>query len=264
MIELSDYLNKEGLESMSFDERDERIKKLLGPKAYEHYERLADRVYTCPHHDACQDLYKFIATNKFDALFMAPSRQEAEALIPFIVENGVKGKKTIVDVGCCTGVKTVYYALVNPEAKITAIDFSQPLLDIAEEKAKKYGVQIDFINANLWDRERFRELQGRQFDSVICTNMISEGGVAFYGLDIIYNEMLNEKTQSLAAFIVPGGQLVLSCNPYDPEDYKKILSKHLKSVGFNSIRSKIIDFTYSAKEKEDEDSQNLTLICRKI
>ena len=263
IMELIDYLDREGLKAMSFGERDKKIEEILKPEDFEQYNELLNNVDGCPNYDNCQDWYAFVVKHNFDTLFMTPTRPETEAITPFIVEKGVKGKKTILDVGCGTGLKTVYYALINPNAKIRAFDFSEPLLSVAEKRAKKYDAHIEFINADLAELNDCRELNGRQFDSVICTNMISEGGVAYVGArNIIYDALLDSKIKALAAVTAPNGQLVLSCNPNNLNDYRDELCGYLKAAGFGKIKHKAIE--YYRLETTPEKHKNLTLICKKI
>lgn len=267
MVELSDYLDAEGLEAMSFRERDRRLKELLDPESYELYEKLLHATGNYPHYDNCQLLYDFIADHNIDTLLESPNRPETEALVPFIIEHGVKGKKKILDIGCGSGLKTVYYAFANPEADIIAIDFSSPLLKLAEKRAEKYGVVIDFIKADLVELENPEkypeQLKGQQFDSIICTNMINEGGVLLVAGGLSqYLEMLPEKVKALAALTAPDGQLILSCNPYDLEEYKDILYSRLSEVGFKNIDYKLIKYPCYTGEEIEEDT-NLTLICKK-
>lgn len=248
---------------MSFVERDKKIEDTLELKDFEQYNELLSNVNGCPHHDNCQEWYAFVVEHGLDTLFATPTRPETEAITPFIIEKGVKGKKIVLDVGCGTGLKTVYYALVNPNAKITAIDFSKPLLSVAEKRAKKYDAHIEFINADLASLEDCQELKGRQFESVICTNMIFEGGAAYVSAcNIIYDELLPFKTKALAAVTAPNGQLVLSCNPNNFIDYKEELCGYLKAAGFGKIKDKSIE--YIRLETTPEKHKNLTLICRKV
>jgi precorrin-6B methylase 2 len=262
-MELTDYLDREGLKAMSFNERDDMIEKLLGPETSKQYYELLTDVNSCPHYEACQKWYDFIVKHNIDTLFMTPIRPEAEAITPLIIEHGVKGKKVILDVGCGTGVKTVYYALINPNAKITAFDFSKPLLSVAEKRAKKYDAHIEFINADLVRLEDCQELKGRQFESVICTNMISEGGDAYVGgCNITYDALLSTKIKALAGLTAQGGQLVLNCNPNNLADYRDELCGYLKAAGFGKIKHKAIE--YDRLETTPEKHKNLTLICKKI
>lgn len=263
MIELTDYLDAEGFKAMSFDERDRKIEDLLGTERFKLFEQLLGKVGECPTYDSCQDWYKFVADNGIETLFAAPTRAEAEVLIPVIVENGVKGKKAIIDVGCGTGIKTIYYALINPNAKIIGIDFSAPLIRAARKRAKKYALNnLIFMTADLTNIEHHRKLKTRKFDSVICTNMISEGGIAYgAGGGIHYNDMLSAKAKSLADLTSANGILVLSCNPNRLIDYKDHLYSHLELAGFKDLSYKFIK--HIRPYNPPEECTNLTIFAKK-
>lgn len=65
-----------------------------------------------------------------------------------ITPEQLKGKK-VLDIGCGTGEKPIYYALHG--AIVDALDFSEPSIRIAKERAKKIGVPVNFICQDLFN-----------------------------------------------------------------------------------------------------------------
>jgi len=62
---------------------------------------------------------------------------------PWIAEE-VSGKlegDRIVDMGCCNGFFTIYYAINHPNAQFTGIDLSEDALESARKKASDYSVK---------------------------------------------------------------------------------------------------------------------------
>lgn len=69
--------------------------------------------------------------------------------------------KTILDLGCGTGGHAI--PLAKRDFKVTGVDFSEVMINIAKEKAKKAGVVADFYKIDL------RELKlNKKFDACIC------------------------------------------------------------------------------------------------
>ncbi|MBT3262168.1 class I SAM-dependent methyltransferase [Candidatus Woesearchaeota archaeon] len=65
---------------------------------------------------------------------------EEEKILPLI--GNVKGKQ-VLDLGCGTGRYSVL--LAKRGAIVTAIDFSEEMIEVAKTRAKKEGVRINFI-----------------------------------------------------------------------------------------------------------------------
>jgi len=64
---------------------------------------------------------------------------------PFAQFERWKDKK-VLEVGCGIGTDTISFARAG--AKVTAIDYSEKSLDIAQRRAEVYGLDIDFYKAN--------------------------------------------------------------------------------------------------------------------
>lgn len=87
-------------------------------------------------------------------------------------------QKKILDAGCGTGEKAVFFA--KNGGKVIAIDFTENQLKVAKDYAKRVGVdnkiifkQKDIINSSLKDLEKF--------DIIICTGVLHHTEDAYKG-----------------------------------------------------------------------------------
>lgn len=105
------------------------------------------------------------------------------------IEKEINYNKTlkIIDIGCGTGRHSI--ELSKRGYSMTGIDLSESLLEKAREKAKKNGVQIDFLKHDA------RSLPyNKQFDVAI---MMCEGGFPLMETDEMNYEILKNVSKSL-------------------------------------------------------------------
>jgi 2-polyprenyl-3-methyl-5-hydroxy-6-metoxy-1,4-benzoquinol methylase len=96
----------------------------------------------------------------------------------------------ILDAGCGTGVGTEYLVHLNPDAQITAIDFSSRALAVAKERCQRSGAnRVEFHHLSLYDVE---ELPG-EFDLINCVGVLHHLPDPHPGI------------QALASKLAPGG-----------------------------------------------------------
>ena len=67
-----------------------------------------------------------------------------------MLKEGIDGKE-ILDIGTGSGCIAISLAKNLPNAKVSAIDISEDALEVARENAKLNNVDIDFINADIFD-----------------------------------------------------------------------------------------------------------------
>ncbi len=77
-------------------------------------------------------------------------RPETEELVRLILKEDLDGKE-ILDIGTGSGCIAISLAKHLPNAKVTAIDISEESIDVAKENAKINNVDINFINADIFD-----------------------------------------------------------------------------------------------------------------
>jgi len=103
--------------------------------------------------------------------------------------NDFKGKR-VLDVGCGTGEKPIYYALHG--ANVDALDISEESLNIAKNQAEKLKVNINFIKSNL-----FSYSYKPVYDYVFCLGVLHHTHHPREGFDLISNA------------VRPGGMLTI-------------------------------------------------------
>tara|TARA_B100001996_G_scaffold312623_1_gene254801 strand:+ start:527 stop:1360 length:834 start_codon:yes stop_codon:yes gene_type:complete len=77
-------------------------------------------------------------------------RPETEELVCLILKEGFNSKE-ILDIGTGSGCIAISLAKNLPNAKVTALDISEEALIVAKENAEKNNVDIEFINADIFD-----------------------------------------------------------------------------------------------------------------
>ena len=77
-------------------------------------------------------------------------RPETEELVSLMLKEDLDGKE-ILDIGTGSGCIAVSLAKNLPNAKITALDISKDALEVARENANLNNVDIEFINADIFE-----------------------------------------------------------------------------------------------------------------
>jgi len=86
-------------------------------------------------------------------------RPETEELVGLILEENKNNTRLkILDIGTGSGCIAVALKKNIPGCKITAIDISDDALAIARQNAKKNGVDVTFISADILNENQWREL----------------------------------------------------------------------------------------------------------
>jgi len=117
--------------------------------------------------------------------------------------------ETVLDLGCGTGDLTVNIAcLARKNTEITGLDFSQPMLEIAEQKAAKAGVfkSVRFIQGNA----TALPFSDAYFDCV---------GISFAFRNLTYkNPLAQAHFAEVTRVLKPGGRYVIveSSQPENP------------------------------------------------
>lgn len=118
-------------------------RKLLGNRL-KRYNDLQRAIYSYP---LCKREEHLKNIQEFYSLAVASGVKDlvnrADTLVPWIAEQmneTIEGRK-VVDVGCCDGFFTVFYALNHPDSQFIGIDISKEALDAAKTKAEKFGAK---------------------------------------------------------------------------------------------------------------------------
>ena len=77
-------------------------------------------------------------------------RPETEELVRLMLKENLDGKE-ILDIGTGSGCIAISLAKNLPNAKVTALDISENALEVAKENARINNVDIEFINADIFE-----------------------------------------------------------------------------------------------------------------
>lgn len=103
-------------------------------------------------------------------------------------------KKTVVDLGCGTGIFTFLLERFAPE-KITGIDLSEEMLKIAKKKADEMGSKAEFV----------------AYDASKCADVINAPvDFVFSSTTSHYIENINELFENVAKSLKTGGECIFS------------------------------------------------------
>jgi len=101
----------------------------------------------------------------------------------------------VLDVGCGNGAVSLEAArAVNPGGKVTGLDLSAPMLEVARRRAKEEGIEADFVKGDAQTHSF-----DRQFDAIV-----SRFGVMFF-------DDPRAAFANLAKAVAPGGRLCFVC-----------------------------------------------------
>lgn len=93
-------------------------------------------------------------------------RPETEELVQWLMTNEHnRHVASVLDVGTGSGCIAVMVKLLAPHFDVTAVDVSEPALDIADLNARKHGAQLTFIDTDFLD-DKCREQLGR-YDIIV-------------------------------------------------------------------------------------------------
>ncbi len=212
-MNLGEYLAKEKINS-EIDDFVKRAKRNLSKNLRSELERITEDIPSG--HEHLNRLYEFNAKHGLFPLLWQMNRQKILKNIPFVLKNGLKGSRKVLDVGCSDGLKTVYYALACPEMQITGIDRCIGPIQLAKERAEKYNLKnVEFIHADL-NQPCFKD---SSFDAVIATQVLHETFYMAYGygcsegLQAFYE--FGKQLRNIARILVKDGKAVISLRVHE-------------------------------------------------
>ncbi len=147
--------------------------------------------------------------------------------IQFIQQHTSVQEKNIIDVGCGGGILSE--GLAKHGAKVTGIDLSEELIDIADLHGLESGVEVSYKKVSA---EQLAEQQPEYFDHVTCMEMLEHvpdpssivsacaamvkpGGFVFFST-------LNRKPKAWLLAIL-GAEYLLNILPKGTHDYKTFI-----------------------------------------
>jgi SAM-dependent methyltransferase len=96
-----------------------------------------------------------------------PRRRRAQSLLLWPLEKA-RGNRTILIAGCGTS-QAARHALMEPDARVTAIDISETSLSHTRDLQQKHGLRN--LHLHRLQIERIQEL-GETFDEIVCTGVL--------------------------------------------------------------------------------------------
>ncbi len=134
------------------------------------------------------DLINHLFTGGMDIRWRKKAAQETVASSP----------KAVLDICCGTGDLSLSVAkLAGKDTKVTGLDFSRPMLDVAVKKAKKAGLDITFVTGDIADVP----FPDNSFDSMCI-------GFGFRNLTY-KNEKSAQYISEILRVLKPGGRFVI-------------------------------------------------------
>ncbi|MEM3364615.1 MAG: class I SAM-dependent methyltransferase [Candidatus Micrarchaeia archaeon] len=141
-------------------------------------------------------------------------------------ETELEGK-TMLDAGCGTGEKAVYFAKLG--ARVTALDINEKQLSYAKRLAKKHDVSdnIEFVCDDILTFNL-----GKKFDFVLCSGVLHHTPNVSLGVS------------SLSRHLKPNGRIILGLyNKYSRVHYRTV--RWLLHSAFNKNPQRIMGFVNS-------------------
>ena len=153
------------------------------------------------------------------------TEQMVEWAIKYTPQNG-----RLIDIGTGSGAIAIAIAKNRPDLHITATDITHTELAVARQNARKHGVDICFIESDLWHEVTGKfdtvvtNLPYLQTDADLMLEVTKEPAIALFGgtdgLDL-YRRFLNELPQHLA----PHGHVFTECDPWQHDRLMALAAK---------------------------------------
>ena len=148
----------------------------------------------------------------------------------FIFSHVEVAQPRILDIGCGGGILSE--ALAKAGARVTGIDMSQPMLQVAREHARTQGLEIDY---RCQSAERIAQAEAGSYDVVVCMEMLEHvpqpAGVIAAAARMLKPggwAVFSTINRSLKAFLfaIVVGEYVLHLLPRGTHSYKKLIRPH--------------------------------------
>lgn len=168
--DLKEHLERYGIRHFEGEDYWEWARQELGEPLAKEADRLRSKVtrQCALKPEDVQRFYEFIADPK-RAGVVHSMKADAIRASGSAVEERLKGRERILDLGCHLGYLTAWYALKDRERRVTGIDFSKRSIREARKKAGELGVG----NVHFQVEEITRFMSEESFDAIVDTQTIS-------------------------------------------------------------------------------------------
>jgi len=171
-------------------------------------------------------------------------RPETEELVRLMLKEDLDGKE-ILDIGTGSGCIAVSLAKNLPNAKVSALDISEQALIITRENAKFNNVEVNFINADIFDYQTYKKYDVivsnppyvRESEKILMKSNVVEyepKGALFVTDDnplLYYKAILNFSKTSLNK----NGKIYIEIN----ENYKDEIMELVNNYGYLNVDCKL-------------------------
>jgi release factor glutamine methyltransferase len=170
-------------------------------------------------------------------------RPETELLVEHALELLPGDQpRTVLDLGTGSGAIALAIASERPRARVTAVDISEPAVEIARSNALKLGLSHVEWRVGSW----FEPVFGRRFDLIVANPpYVASGDPALHRLTaepalaltpgLTGLEAFSQIVAGAAAALLPHGWLLLEHGSTQADEVARLLEDH----GFGSIRSEV-------------------------
>lgn len=180
------------------------------------------------HLQTIRDFYRIAVTTGIKDLV-----SKVDPHTPWIAEeiNGRLERERIVDVGCCNGFFTIFYALNHPNTLFTGIDLSEEALDFARKKASDYNAKnVRWVCGDVLDPQIISEFLGG--DSIILQDVLYQlFGSGDPQKELKMLRLLHQNDDSVVIIAQEGSSLRAKCPVIHDEGY--VLDSHRQETMFD-------------------------------
>lgn len=237
-MEIDQYLDNE-FEGIDISLGQEELFRKFDPNAFEIFEKLVENIYRLWDYNyaSVEDIMDaefkandYIYRNpELSKICLAIHRDKEETTLEYVVDN-LSQPKSLLDLGCGAGNKSIYYAIATG-AEITAVDIVQSGLDLIKENAMKYGLNnISTIKADIRDFDL-----GRGFDGVFANCVLHESGDNGRGIG------LSNKIRNVTKHLNPGGMFIATLDQiHESGEMAYGVAEHAEKQGLHDVNVELI------------------------
>jgi SAM-dependent methyltransferase len=161
---------------------------------------------------------------------LSVNRDREEKTLQYVMDN-LSQTKSLLDLGCGGGIKTIYYALATG-ASITAVDLIPSGLNLVKKRAIRYGLDnISTVEADIRDFDL-----GIRFDGVLANCVLHESGDNREGGIYGPPNRIGDKVRNIVTHLNPGGIFIATldeCHGSDGMSYN--VASHAENQGLHDV-----------------------------
>ena len=146
-----------------------RSQMLTGCKGTTNFSNLQAKIERILHFEPIQYIFGHTLWNGLD-LKVTPAtlipRPETAELVEKVERLKVKGERIkVLDIGTGSGCIAIALKKAHPEWQVTGIDISEEAIEVAKENAKRNGVEVEFLVADIFNLQS--SISNLQYDIIV-------------------------------------------------------------------------------------------------